>query len=102
MLINHEEQIEYLSNQFEEYNGYDFYRYIFPDNEVQGVLNADFSKPNAIYLYQDDKDKGTKRRLRRRIMLKDTWEDDYMDYVECNHFTLCSGLTYCYSANYSL
>lgn len=94
MLINHEEQLAYLGNQFEEYNGYDFYRYIFPDNEIQGDLNVDFSKPNAIYLYQDEKDKGTKRRLRRRIMLKDTWEDDYMGYVECNQCTLCSGLTY--------
>lgn len=27
-------------------------------------------------------------------MLNDTWEDDYMNYVECNHKTLCSGLAY--------
>lgn len=68
MTENHREQIAFLSNQFEELNGYDFYRYIFPDNENQGEIYTDFSKPNAVYLYRDEKDDGMKRRLRRRII----------------------------------
>ncbi len=81
-----------LSNRFEEINGYDLYRYIFPNNENLGELNTDFSKPNAVYLYKDY-NQGSKRRLRRRIMLNDTFEDDYINYIECNK-ALCSGLTY--------
>lgn len=99
MTDNHREQIAFLSNQFEEINGYAFYRYLFPDNENQGEINTDFSKPNAIYLYRDEKDEGMKRRLRRRIMLNDVWEDDYANYVECNENTLCGGLTYRGRAN---
>ena len=91
---NYREQLNYLSNLYDEINGYDFYKYIFPNNENQGELNTDFSKPNAIYLYEDERDKDTNRMLRRRIMLNDTFEDDYMEYVECNTSTLCSGLTY--------
>ena len=91
---NYREQLNYLSNLYDEIDGYDFYKYIFPNNENQGELNTDFSKPNAIYLYEDERDKDTNRMLRRRIMLNDTFEDDYMEYVECNTSTLCSGLTY--------
>lgn len=94
MTNNYSEQIEYLSNRFDEIDGYDFYKYIFPNNENQGEYNTDFSKPNAIYLYEDERDQDTKRRLRRRIMLNDTWEDDYMNYIEMNPSTLCSGLSY--------
>ena len=57
-------------------------------------MYMDFSHPNAVYLYQDARDVGTDRRLRRRIMLADTWENDYMEYVEGNPMTLCSGLSY--------
>lgn len=79
-----------LSLMYEEINGYDFYNYIYPNNEVTGELNQDYSKPNAIYLYHnDDLD-----RMKRRVMLKDTWEDDFIDYVECNPMTLCGGLAY--------
>lgn len=99
MTDNYKEQLDYLCNQFEEINGYDFYRYIFPNNENQTEENTDFSKPNAIYLYQDEKDQGTKRRLRRRIMLKDTWKEDYMDFIERNPSTLCGGLSYRGRAN---
>ncbi len=88
-----------LASRFEEVNGLDFYRYIFPNNENQGEFNSDFSKPNAVYLYQDEKDNGSKRKLRRRIMLNDTWEDDYREFVESNPLTLCSGLTYIGRAN---
>lgn len=83
-----------LCNQYDEVDGCAFYQYIFPDNEKQGEKHTDFSRPNAIYLYQDEQDEGTERRLRRRVMLSDTWESDYMNYVECNPMTLCSGLTY--------
>ena len=91
---NYWEQIEYLSSQFDEVEGYEFYEFIFPNNENQGEFNTNYSKPNAIYLYQDEKDQGTKRRLRRRIMLKDTWKEDYSNYVKDNSSTLCSGLAY--------
>lgn len=93
------EVLEILQSQYEEIDGCSFYKYIFPDNEKQGELNTDFSKPNAIYLYEDEKDKGSKRTLRRRIMLSDVWEHDYMEYVEQNNLTLCSGLTYRSRAN---
>lgn len=88
-----------FESMYEEIGGYEFYRYLFPDCEEEGELNTDYSRPNAIYLYEDDKDKGTKRRLRRRIMLKDTWEKDYIDFIERNNLTLCSGLTYRRKAN---
>lgn len=91
---NYREQIEYLCNQYDEIDGTDFYKYIFPNNENKGELNTDFSKPNAIYLYEDEQDKDSDRMLRRRVMLNDTWEDDYLEYIECNPSTLCSGLAY--------
>lgn len=81
---------------YEEIGGYDFYQELFPDNETTFDVN-DYGKPykpNAIYLYHDERDSGSRRRLRRRIMLRDTWEEDYMDYVEDNPMTLCSGLAY--------
>ena len=88
-----------LEANFQEIDGYDFYQYIFPNNESQGEWNTDFSKPNAIYLYRDPEDQGTRRTLRRRIMLTDTWKEDYLEYVEQNPMTLCSGLTYRQRAN---
>lgn len=94
VLRNFHECYELLSNRYEEVNGEDFYRYIFPNNENSGELYTDFSHPNAIYLYQDENDAGGQRRLRRRIMLNDTWADDYISFVEDNGMTLCSGLTY--------
>lgn len=99
MTDNYAEIDEILKNQYSEIDGYDFYRYIFPDNENAGEYNDDFSKPNAIYLYQDERDEGTKRRLRRRIMLKDTWKCDYLTCIERNPMTLCSGLSYRKMAN---
>lgn len=108
---NYDECYEVLSNMYEEVNGEDFYRYIFPNNENSydksvdpdkstddkvrySYHYTDYSHPNAIYLYKDERDAGTKRRLRRRVMLNDTWSEDYMKYVERNEMTLCSGLTY--------
>ena len=83
---------EYLSAQFEEVGGCEFYEELFPDNEITGEHKErhDYSKPNAIYLHYD----GERKRECRRIMLKDTWQQDYMEYVEENPLTLCSGLVY--------
>ena len=86
---------EYLSAQFSEVGGCEFYRELFPDNENAGEIHTDFSHPNAIYLYRDE----SAGKERRRIMLDDTWEQDYMDYVEQNPLTLCSGLVYRKRAN---
>lgn len=99
MTDNYIEVDEYLKTQYDEIGGYDFYRYIFPDNENAGEYCSDFSKPNAIYLYQDERDEGTKRRLRRRIMLNDVWNGDYLTCIERNPLTLCSGLSYRKRAN---
>ena len=78
-----------LSSLYDQVNGYDFYKDIFPNNENKGKLHTDFSKPNAIYLYQDEN-----KKMKRRVMLNDTWEEDYMNYIECNPMTLCGGLSY--------
>ena len=83
-----------LGSLYDEVDGCAFYEYLFPDNEKSGEMQGNFSHPNAIYLYQDEKDIGTERRLRRRIMLSDLWDDDYCEYVEDNSLALCSGLTY--------
>lgn len=84
-----------LENKFEEINGYDFYKFIFSNNENSTEKHKDFSHPNAVYLYQDEHEE----RLKRRVMYNDTWENDYMEYVECNPMTLCSGLAYRRNAN---
>lgn len=89
-LTDYFDVISYLDSQFPEVNGLDFYKDIFPDCEIAGELNSDFSRPNAIYLYYDP-DRGKKR---RRVMLADQWERDYTDFVECNDGTLCGGLVY--------
>ena len=94
VLDAYDEIITMLGSQYAEINGCDFYQYLFPDNEESGKMYMDFSHPNAVYLYRDARDVGTDRRLRRRIMLADTWENDYMEYVEGNSMTLCSGLSY--------
>ena len=91
---NYEVVREILSSRYEEIGGYDFYRYIFPDNQNEGEDSGEDYKANAIYLYRDEEEEDPDRTYRRRIMLNDTWEDDYMNYVECNHKTLCSGLAY--------
>lgn len=83
-----------LEATYLQVSGYEFYRDIFPDNENFGEMNTDFSTPNAIYLYRDN-DKGFKR----RIMLADTWGEDYFRYIKNNSMALCSGLTYRGKAN---
>ena len=89
MTENYRGCYEYLSAQFEQVGGYDFYRELFPDNELYGVKYDDFSHPSAVYLYQ-----GEDERLHRRKMYHDTWEQDYTEFVEQNPLTLCSGLVY--------
>lgn len=81
--------IDELSRDYEEVPGDQFYREIFPDNENTGDDYTDYSHPNAVYLYQGEGEK-----IHRRIMLKDTWEKDYHDFVEKNPLALCSGLTF--------
>lgn len=98
MTQNYAELHAFLSSNFEEVGGSEFYRELFPDNERSGERHTDFSHPNAIYLYRDEAD-GETRRLRRRVMLDDLWESDYEEFVERNPMTLCSGLTYRRSAN---
>lgn len=96
---NYEEVEKLLSFHYEEVDGLNFYRYIFPNNQNKGEYSKDYSKPNAIYLYSDPDDVGTDRTFRRRIMLNDTWEKDYLNYIKGNPMTLCSGLSYRGKAN---
>ena len=91
---NYKEVKDLLGFHYSEVDGEEFYKYVFPDNQDQGEFSEDYSKPNSVYLYKDPKDEGTERKLRRRIMLKDTWEKDYKEFVEGNPMTLCSGLAY--------
>lgn len=42
MTENYRGCYEYLSAQFEQVGGYDFYRELFPDNELYGVKYDDF------------------------------------------------------------
>lgn len=93
------EVLDILSVLYDEIDGYSFYHYIFPENQKQGEYSDNYQQPNAIFLYKDEKDEGTKRRLRRRIMLSDTWKEDYMNYVEHNRETLCSGIAFRGMAN---
>lgn len=83
---------DYLDAQFERVGGFEFYQELFPDNELWGMKCRDFSHPSAVYLYWDAQSKPQK--LRRRKMYGDTWEQDYMEFVEENSLTLCSGLVY--------
>lgn len=80
-----------LDAGYDEIAGVDLYEEIFPDNEVTGEIHTDYSHPNAIFLYQPYENS---RKLKRRIMLKDTWREDYLEFIYDNPMTLCSGLTY--------
>ena len=98
MTENYRGCFEYLSAQYPQVGGYEFYKEIFPDNENFGEQHTDYSHPNAIYLYKDEA-AADQKTLRRRVMLNDIWKRDYMDYVERNPMTLCSGLVYRRKAN---
>lgn len=90
---NYLESVAVMDSYTDRIDGYSFYRYIFPDNERSGEQNQDFSKPNAIFLYENDIPKANKD-YSKRLMLDDTWEEDYMELVEQKEHTLCSGMTY--------
>ena len=87
---DYDKVVSLLGNEFEEVTGDTFYSEIFPNNEDIWEENNHYQKPNAIYLYHDEK----KDRMRRRIMFNDTWIEDYNEYVVNNPMTLCSGLAY--------
>lgn len=82
--------INILETNYDEFFGLDFYSYIFSDNQCTTDYGKDYFKPNSIYLYRDE----STSKIKRRIMLKDTWTDDYCNYVEENKFTLCSGMSF--------
>lgn len=96
---NYDELIWYLTTNYDEVEGEDFYRYIFPNNQKTGEYNTDKNhwKANAVYLYHDEDN--SEKTYRRRIMLDDTWEEDFENYIYDNHHTLCSGLSYRGKAN---
>lgn len=95
--------ISILESLYTSYNGYEFYKYIFPNNENKGEYDENFSKPNAVFLYRNQtklsKKNKDNRQFNRHIMLSDTWQDDYMKFVEMNNMTLCSGLSYVGKSN---
>lgn len=90
-VADYPQMVQYLEKIFPEVNGKDFYKDIFPDNEISGEhkINKHYEKPNAVYLYQDAAGK-----MHRRIMLQDTWEKDYETFIVNNPLTLCSGLSF--------
>ena len=53
MTENYRGCYDYLSAQFEQVGGYEFYKELFPDNEVYGMNCKDFSHPSAVYLYRE-------------------------------------------------
>lgn len=89
-LITYQEVINILEAQFEEVNGSDFYREIFPDGELSTEMHTDFSHPNAIFLCYDE-ELGYKV---RHSMFRDLWEQNYMDLVERKENCVCGGLSY--------
>lgn len=92
-----------MSALYDEVDGVSFYQEIFPNNEntyentkVDLVSKNKKYVPNAIYLY---KNKSEDKSFRRRIMLDDTWSEDYYEFVYDKPTTLCGGLSYIGRAN---
>ena len=79
-----------MESRYEEVNGYELYKEVFPNGELSTEHHTDYSHPNAIFLYYDEQ-LGYKV---RRPMFRDTWEQDYMDLVERKENCLCGGLSY--------
>lgn len=90
---NYLETVSVMDSYTDRIDGYNFYKFIFPNNELSGKQADDFSMPNAIFLYENDMPQ-VKKEYSKRIMLKDTWEEDYINLVEKQEHTLCSGMTY--------
>lgn len=89
---SHNECIEFMTAQFgEPLDPQSFYEELFPNNETRAEarVNNHYQQPNAVYLFRTEKGN-----LSRRIMYKDTWEDDYVDNIERNSLALCGGLAY--------
>lgn len=72
MTQNYTEGYEYLSSQFPEVSGYDFYREMFPNNERSDERHMDYSHPNAIYLYREQTSDGFKRMRPKNHVLHDS------------------------------
>lgn len=89
-MLDYMDCYEYLSARFPKMEGCEFYSELFPDNEKAGELHTDYSHPNAVYLYRDEQ----AGKVRRRIMLEDTWKQDYLDFVAGNPLALCGGFVY--------
>lgn len=90
-----------LNKKYRYIDGLRFYHFLFPSNEFKGDFNTDYSRPNAIFLYKDHPvnligitDLKKRDKLHRRIMLQDTWLEDFKKYVDLSPLALCSGLSY--------
>lgn len=81
----------YASTFYDEVEGLDFYADLFPNCETSGILNYDFSMPNPLFLYNAGKNVF---KIARRVMLEDTFQDEYSKLIENNDLALCSGLSY--------
>ena len=88
---NYSECAEFMAANFEQMDPISFYQELFPNNETheEALINTHYQQPNAVFLYKTDTDK-----QHRMIMYKDTWEDDFLQYVENNALALCGGLAY--------
>lgn len=84
------EVVSLLEARYEEVDGCDFYREIFPDGERSGERHEDFSHPNAIFLCHDD----SLGYMARHPLYRDTWEADYTELIERKEKCLCGGLSY--------
>ena len=88
---NYAECVEFMASNFEQMDPIEFYEELFPNNEThqEALTNTHYQQPNAVFLYKTNTDK-----QHRRIMYKDSWKDDYLEYVENNALALCGGLAY--------
>lgn len=86
----YKEVLALLETRYEEVNGYDFYREVFPECECSTEKHMDYSHPNAIFLCYDE-EKGYRVRY---PMYRDTWETQYMELIEREENCLCGGLVY--------
>lgn len=84
------EVLSLLESRYPEVNGCDFYRDIFPHCARSTEKHMDFSHPHAIFLCHDEV-KGYKV---GHVMYQDTWEQDYMEFVERRENCVCGGLVY--------
>lgn len=82
------ELTQFMDSNYERVDPISFYQDIFTTN--QATTDKKTMTPNSIFLYYDTE----KEKLRRRIMFSDTWEEDYIEYIEKNPMTLCSGISY--------